>query len=209
MPAGEFESQSASPFAPIVDTDPDASLRVDCYVRATVPPAITATIDDVIERFRELDEHDVIDDHRVTHWPPEYRSAAGSTGENGSSRDELVAEFERWAARNGHSLEPAFRRQAVPPSPLDAGLDEPRERVRVPVVALAISEVEADAATADAVDADAASLRGVVPYTERPSSERSRTYTVNDLLSIVEAAEESARPETRQPEGATPLEGRR
>lgn len=202
MPAGEFES----PFAPIVDTDPDASLRVDCYVRATVPPAITATIDGVVERLRTLDERDVIDDHRVTHWPPEYRSAADSTGENGSSRDELVAEFERWAARNGHSLEPAFRRQAVPPSPLDVGADEPRERVRVPVIALAI--VEDDAATADAAEADAASLRGVVPYTERPSAERSRTYTVNDLLATVETSADASRPGTRQREGPTPLEGR-
>lgn len=201
MPVGEFES----PFAPIVDTDPDASLRVDCYVRATVPPAITATIDEVVERLRTLDERDVIDDHRVTHWPPEYRSATDSTGENGSSRDELVAEFERWAARNGHSLEPAFRRQAVPPSPLDVGADEPRERVRVPVIALAIAED--DAAPADAVEADAASLRGVVPYTERPSAERSRTYTVNDLLATVETSADASRPETRQREGPTPVEG--
>ena len=204
MPASEVES----PFAPIVDTDPAASLRVDCYVRGSVPPAITATIDSVVERLRNLDDCDVIDDYRVTHWPPECRSAAGSTGENGSTRDELVAEFERWAARNGHSLEPAFRRQAVPPSPLDADLDEPRERVRVPVVALAISEAEEDAATADAVEADAASIRGVVPYTERPSVERSRTYTVNDLLATVEANEDDVRPRTRQRDGPTPLEGR-
>lgn len=202
MPAGELES----PFAPIVDTDPDASLRVDCYVRATVPPAITATIDGIVERLRTLDERDVIDDHRVIHWPPEYRSVDDSTGGNGSSRDELVAEFERWAARNGHSLEPAFRRQEVPPSPFDAATDGPRERVRVPVVALAIAED--DAATADAVEADAASLRGVVPYTERPSAERSRTYTVNDLLATVET-NAAVSPGTRQREGPTPLEGHR
>ncbi|WP_126661709.1 HTH domain-containing protein [Haloterrigena salifodinae] len=204
MPAGEIES----PFAPVLNIDSAASLRVDCYVRGSVPPAITATIDDVVERLRDLDERDVIDDYRVTHWPPEYRSTAGSTGENGSSRDELVAEFERWAARKGHSLEPAFRRQAVPPSPFDTDSDEPRERVRVPVVALAISEVEEDATIADAVDADAASIRGVVPYTERPSAERSRTYTVNDLLATVEANGNDVRPGTHQREGPTPLEGR-
>ncbi|ELZ18441.1 hypothetical protein C477_10248 [Haloterrigena salina JCM 13891] len=204
MPAGEVES----PFAPVIDIDSAASLRVDCYVRGSVPPAITATIDDVVERLRDLDERDVIDDHRVIHWPPEYRSTAGSTGENGSTRDELVAEFERWAARNGHSLEPAFRRQAVPPSPFDTDSDQPRERVRVPVVALAISEVEEDATIADAVDANAASIRGVVPYTERPSAERSRTYTVNDLLATVETNGNDVLTGTHQREGPTPLGGR-
>lgn len=217
MSAGDLGSDSEleteSPFAPVVDVDPTATLRVDCYVRASVPPAITGTVDGIVRRLRELDDRDLIDDHRVARWPPECRSVASATDGDGdataSTRDELVATFERWAARNGHSLEPAFRRREIPPSPLDVEPDEPRERVRVPLVALAFYEGDASSGD-DAVPTPTnASLRGVVPYTERPGPDRSRTYTVDDALSAVEALEEASRPGTRGSDGPTPVEGQR
>lgn len=202
------ESEADSPIGAVVDGEPDAGIRVDCYVRSCVPPAITGIIDGVVERLDALDDRDLIDDYRVERWPPECGPVGGSIDENASTRDELVAEFERWAARNGHSLEPAFRRREIPSSSFGVETAESGERVRVPIVALAV--YEDDAAPEDAVEAEPAdaSLRGVVPYTERPDAERSRTYTVDDWLTLVETADSDVGPGPRRPEGLTPLEGR-
>lgn len=217
MPVGDRESEldfespsefgADSPIGAVADADPDASIRVDCYVRSRIPPAITGTVDGVVERLDALDDRGLIDDYRVERWPPACSPVGESADEHAATRDELVAAFERWAARNGHSLEPAFRRRELPSSPFDVETAESGERVRVPVVALAV--YDEDAATDDAVDAAAdASLRGVVPYTERPDAKRSRTYTVEDWLTLVETADGDAGPGPRRAEGPTPLEGR-
>ena len=187
---------------PAVDLETRDPVRIDCYTRRTVHPAVTDTITDLVRRVEGLAETDRVETVRVTSWPPGAHAvdrAADRSGAEPSTRSELVAEFERWAADADHSLEPAFRRREISLSPLGLGSGdaEPRERVRVPLVALAIREVETEA------------LRGVVPYTERADSGESYTYTVDEWLSAVDPTEPD-RPSTRiETDGPTPLEGRR
>lgn len=159
--------------SPAVALESAADLRIDCYVRSDVPAPIAETVDGVIERLESLCEAGRIDEYHVSGWPPETGAASAP------SQGELVAAFERWADRDGHSIEPGFRRRERPASPLGAESDASSERVRVPIVALALSE--------DGNVTDPTALRGVVPYTERPNTADERTYTVDEWLSAVES----------------------
>ncbi|WP_254531682.1 HTH domain-containing protein [Natrinema gelatinilyticum] len=156
---------------PVVDPAQQGSIRVDCYVRSNVPPSVSEQIRALVDRVRSLREHGFVDEVRVTRWPPQQ----SMTEETGSTCNDLVAEFEQWAERNGYSLEPGFRRREIPPSPLGLASDS-RERVRVPIVALALYED----------DAETEVLRGVVPCTDRSVSDDDRTYTVDGWLTTVE-----------------------
>ncbi|ELY43858.1 hypothetical protein C495_12375 [Natronorubrum sulfidifaciens JCM 14089] len=185
--------------SPTVDLDSEASLRIDCYVRSTVPPTVTGTINDVVDRLQRLAEAGRIDSYRTTHWPPACHTVEPTPTADArpETRADLVGEFERWAARHGHSLEPAFRRREIQQTPFGLGCDEPREQLRVPFVSLAIYETDDE--TADET------LRGVLPYTEQPQTGDERTYTVDDWLSTVEptatrrlSAEQPTRLESHQ-----------
>lgn len=191
--------QAAEPRdGPAVTIDRKGSYRVDCYVRGTVPAPTRGRISAVTGRLRRLAAADIIDECRVRQWPPERHIVDPSEGAE-PPRRALVAAFERWADEHGHSLEPAFRRRELPAWPLDHEDGETGERVRVPVVALALSEVEAEATTADGAASEPAvesgtdptpnpeALEGVVPYTERARAGDGRTYTVSDWLDAIEA----------------------
>lgn len=173
--------------APTVAIDRDEEYRIECYVRATVPGPTRKRITSVTDRLRRLDANDVIADYRIRQWPPERYVAAASEG--APPRRELVSAFEQWARQHDCSLEPAFRRREVPSWPLGHESAETCERVRVPVVALALYD-DADAARSGSEQKpkpDLESLEGVVPYTEQSSAERDRTYTVDEWLSAVES----------------------
>lgn len=162
----------------IADPDSRGDVRVDCYVRSTLPAAVSERISAIVERLRTLRDREYVDELQVSRWPARHSVA----DEAGPECTELVAEFERWADRHGYSLEPGFRRRTIPPSPF--GVDgEPRERLRVPLVALALYENEGEGG-----DEDAASevLRGVVPCTELSYTGEERTYTVDEWLTAVE-----------------------
>ncbi|ELY99812.1 hypothetical protein C482_10012 [Natrialba chahannaoensis JCM 10990] len=165
-----------------IDTDQNKDLRVDCYVRSTVPASITETIKATIGRLQRLCEDGPITNYQVLQWPPAHRSATETNRENDVTRDELMTEFENWSEQHGVTLEPAFRREGVPTSPFGIGSNAPHERVRVPLVALAIYEERTNADT----DGGSESLRGVVPHTERSQVGEERTYTVDSWLSEVE-----------------------
>lgn len=165
MPARKPAVQS------IVDQNRRESVRVDCYVRSTVPTAVSERITSLVDRLETLGERGYVDDVTVNRWPSQHVLGA----EAGTTRDELVAEFERWADRHGYSLEPGFRRRRVSPSPLDVDA-EPQEQVRVPIVALAVYEDEDDADV----------LRGVLPCTELSYTGDERTVTVDEWLDAVE-----------------------
>ncbi|AXR79480.1 HTH domain-containing protein [Natrarchaeobaculum sulfurireducens] len=151
--------------------------RIDCYVRASVPGPLVETVDAVVGRLERLREREQIAAYRVTDWPPEHH-IGGDSGVG--TRDDLVTEFERWASRHGHSLEPAFRRRERPTT-YGWGACDWREQVRVPLVALAVYDESAD--TDEATDDDAMKgLRAVVPYTERPGTAGQRTHTVREWL---------------------------
>ncbi|WP_226482854.1 HTH domain-containing protein [Natrinema amylolyticum] len=178
MPAGDLAE------SPIVPTETQTDLRVDCYVRSTVPGPTAETITAIVNRLQQLCDRGHINTHQLRPWPPERHAVVETDDTRESTRRELVAEFERWAERHGVTLEPAFRRQEIPPSPLGIGSDEPRERVRVPLVALALYE---DDPTETETGPETAPLRGVVPYTEQPRTDAARTYTVNEWLTAVGA----------------------
>ena len=178
---------TAVPAAPV---DRQLELRVECYVRASVPAALSRTIDDIVDRLHSLRESGTIADYQVTTWPPECQPT-DSSNEGEPTRDELVAEFERWATQHDCSLEPAFQRQNVPL--LEAATDDSIERVRVPVVALALY--------ADDAGADTDSLYGVVPYTNGE-----RTYTVTEWLTSSEPNGRTDPTRMTGSEQSTPLE---
>ncbi|MFA9418208.1 HTH domain-containing protein [Natrinema sp. HArc-T2] len=179
-----------SPAVTAAPVDRQLELRVECYVRASVPAALTETIDDIVDRLHSLRESGTIADYQVTTWPPECQPIDSIT-EGEPTRDELVAEFERWAAQHDCSLEPAFQRQNVPL--LEAATDDSIERVRVPVVALALY--------ADDAGADTDSLCGVVPYTNGE-----RTHTVTEWLMSTEPNEGTDGTPMTGNEQSTPLE---
>lgn len=166
--------------SPIVPTETATDLRVDCYVRPMIPGPTAETITTIDNRLQQLCDHGHISAYQLHSWPPEQHAVSETDDTHEPARAELVAEFERWADQHGVTLEPAFRRQEVPPSPLEISADEPRERVRVPIVALALYEDEPAAA-----DQEKASLQGVVPYTEQPRTDTARTYTVDEWLTAV------------------------
>lgn len=163
---------------PFVSVDPDRaqSLRLDCYVRSGVPAALADTIDAIVTRLRRLRERGRIDEVRIRQWPPHTDGVADSQ----ATRADLLAEFERWAGRNGVSLEPAFRREVIPSSPLGVGSNERRERVRLPLLGLALSDNEEE------------TLREVVPHTVPSDPGTGRTCTVDDWLDAVESMDRGA-----------------
>ncbi|QLG49199.1 HTH domain-containing protein [Natrinema halophilum] len=155
---------------PVVDPDHREYVRIDCYVRSNVPAAVSDQIRALVDRLWSLREHGCIDDVQVSRWPPQRLL----TTEAGSTRGDLVTEFEQWANRHGYSLEPGFRRRENPPAPFVVDTER-REQIRVPLVALAFYE-----------DDDADALRGVVPCTERSATGDERTYTVDGWLTAAE-----------------------
>ena len=189
---------------PTATADPERSLRVDCYVRPTVSTAADGAIGRVVDRLERLQEDGAIDEYRIVRWPAQRRVDGDR-----STRSEIVAEFERWAERRGRSLEPAFRRQELPSSPLCPGAG-PRERVRVPIVTLTLYEYDE---SEESDDDGSATVRGVVPHTDRTASGTDRTYTVEEWLSAAErssgAVPETSTKETAGRDQVTLLEGGR
>ena len=161
---------------PALDVASRADYRVDCYVRSAVPGALAETISEIATYLQQLCEGGYLSDSRLLRWPRECQTAAET--EHGPTRHELVAEFERWADRHDCTLEPAFRREEIPPSPLSLGPDESRERIRVPIVALALYEEDDET--------NGETLREVVPRTKQSETGEERTDTVNDWLSAIE-----------------------
>lgn len=188
---------SKSQHGQVVDIGQQDDLRVECYVRSTVPGPSIERVDTVIDRLQRLRDTGRIASYRVTDWPSKRSTASETETTSESVRDELVAEFEYWADQHGYSLEPAFRRQEIPASPLGLATDETRKRVRVPIVALALYE--------DNTETDA--LCGVVPYTEHLQTGEKQTHTVDEWLSAVESAEQELATRTLQHDHVTVLEG--
>jgi hypothetical protein len=162
MPRSEHSSQpSATP------PHNQSSRRIDCYVRDDAPAALTATIENILERLQELHEAEIITDCSVSPWPPTYSDDILTDADSQQTRADVVTEFETWAAEHDYTLTPAFRRQTISPAPLAP--ENSHERLSVPIVALALYQDE--------------TLCGVVPSMETDSGV---TYTVMDCLDVLE-----------------------
>lgn len=162
--------------------DYDGELRIEGYVRAAVPAPVRNRITEVTERLQRLYETSQIDDYRVSQWPAPHQTVAEPAG---PTRQELVETFEQWADQQGYSLEPAFRRDAVPATPVAREEGDRIERLRVPVIALALYE---DAETRT----DPESLRSVVPCTASTPAGDQQPQTVDTLLAALEPADGDA-----------------
>ena len=177
---------------PALETDLPGAVQVECYVRSSVPAAVSRRLTVLVERLRTLEETGVLDDVRVAQWPAEH--AIGDTDQ--PTREELVAEFDEWATAHDCSLEPGFCRRRTTPSLL--GIDDSYESLRVPLVALALFDADADG--------DADDLQGVVPCTKRDRPDGKRTYTVDEWLTAVERHASEATPQGSRTERRATLE---
>ncbi|MFA9417019.1 HTH domain-containing protein [Natrinema sp. HArc-T2] len=181
---------------PALEAELEGDVRVDCYVRSSVPAAVSERLTALLERLQTLAETDAIADVQVSQWPAEH--AIGETDQ--PTREELVAEFDEWATEHGYSLEPGFCRQQIDLSPF--GIDDPSETIRVPLVALAFYDAD-DAGNADET------VQGVVPCTKSDQDDGKRTYTVDGWLTTVERHASETSPNGTQTDQRALLEGSR
>lgn len=155
---------------------PRSAVAVHCYVRAA---SLVAPVDATVERLREFDRTEVIDELRIEAWPDEVPLEGESEHATILGRFEA---FQDWADRLGASLEPAFAVREL--TTLVA--DESEAVLVLPVVCLAIH-----------VDGRLAS---VVPHLEGGTA-----YTVDDALADLEALDYAAPTAAdRVPEGPQP-----
>ena len=164
-----IEQHSTEPFAIEVPTQ---AIRIDCYVRPKQSPALLKQTESVCNRLERLDAAGILEDFEVKQWPP-AQQLPGETESAGTTRSAIIEDFEDWARENGFSLQPAFERTTVSPSPF--GFDQAREHIRVPQIALALSEPATD------------ELYGVLPCREEPGETQSQVYTVTQWLDALEA----------------------
>lgn len=185
MPRSKRTSQtSATP------SDDYTSRRIDCYVRDRVPTALADTVEGIRGRLRELRESGIITDYSVSRWPPAHSHTVQPGSDSQRTRDDVVADFETWAAESDYTLAPAFRRQTVSTSPLDS--DDRCDRFSVPIVALALYQDD--------------TLCGVFPSTEIDSGV---THTVKDCLDGLETqGYEALQRSPSKPARSTPAKGR-
>ena len=88
----------------------------------------------VLARLRELEAAGIVDDLAVYIWGKSIPAIPQEAAVTRTLVHERVAEFRRWADRNGRALEPAFRRceQSTMVS------DERRKIIRLPLQCLAV-----------------------------------------------------------------------
>lgn len=63
----------------------------------------------VLSRLRELEAAEIVDDVSVRIWGKSIPASPDELDASASLVHDRIAAFQRWAGRNGHSLEPAFR----------------------------------------------------------------------------------------------------
>ncbi len=140
---------------------------VDLRVRDLTPLDVHDWQDEVISRLQAFKDAGTIREYSVSVWG---RSMSTSPDEDSivAATDalETVHEFEAWAANNGHSLKPGFRRREL----TSLVSETTREVIEVPILCLAIYIDDA--------------LQAVYP-----SSASETVYTVADGLDALEAGQ--------------------
>jgi len=115
--------------------DSGTDVRVDLWIRdGGLPPDDPR--ETVLERIREFETRGTVDDVSVRVWGTFVAAPDGDPDEFESLAHKRVAEFQRWAERNGHSLEPAFERFERSSMVSEEGSDV----VRLPMQCLAVYE---------------------------------------------------------------------
>jgi hypothetical protein len=161
------------------------SLRVETYIREDLPGA-SDRINAVLDRLTRLTtEKGTIDSVTVTKWTTTMpaRLSSESLAESQRTVHKTVAEFREWAARQGCSLTPAFDWRGDD----EAETKDKNERLRVPIISLAVYETgAADNDTEDGDERDESEddddLLVVFPYTDRDGE----VQTIEDGLVALE-----------------------
>jgi hypothetical protein len=108
-------------------------VRVVVWLRDAPPPP-----DDprsgILDRLRELETDGAVDDVSVRIWGQYVDPPADDAGFEEGPIQARIAEFEAWADREGHSLEPAFQRCER----TTMVTEERREAIRLPLQCLAV-----------------------------------------------------------------------
>ncbi|WP_121822498.1 HTH domain-containing protein [Halostella salina] len=115
----------------------------------------------VVRELRELESAGRVDEVDVTTWGKRLVLDDDRDRHTSSTARERFREFEAWAERTGHSLEPAFARRTLRIDP-DAA---PKAVVDLPVICLAVFDD---------------GLRAVLPC-----ADGDETYTVDDGLRML------------------------
>lgn len=136
-------------------TDAETGVRVDVYLRERIPPAVSETVDDAVDRLRTLERDGEIDELRVDGWGVR---GGRHTDMEGTAASTIEA-FEDWADRTGRSLTPAFDRREVS----SMFCDRTVRRVDVPILSIAVYADDR--------------IRCVAPC-----SDGDRTYTARDCI---------------------------
>jgi len=94
--------------------DDTTQRRVELYVRSLAPCGTSTEQDEVVERLRDLERRDVVDDVDLTVWGDavclDGASATVGTGRHVADR---VREFHDWCEGSRTSLDPFFTRSTV------------------------------------------------------------------------------------------------
>ncbi|WP_435197389.1 HTH domain-containing protein [Natronomonas sp. EA1] len=153
-----------------MDETTSRTVRVKVWLRGYVLPDGPRRT--VLSRLLELEAAEVVEDVSVRRWG-KFIPASPDELEASQVHDR-IAEFQQWADRNGHSLEPAFHRceQSTMVS------EERCEVIRLPLQCLAVYEDD--------------QLTGVFPYTDDEG-----TNTVADGLRRLEQGDDSDEAPTR------------
>jgi hypothetical protein len=119
----------------MIATDIEGSVRVEVWMRDHAPP-VGDPRRTVLSRLRELEAAGVVNDIAVRIWGKSVPVSPDDTAAAASPVHDRITEFQRWAERNGHSLEPGFSRHEQ--STLVSG--ESSEILRLPIRCLAVYE---------------------------------------------------------------------
>lgn len=141
----------------------DTHLRAELYLRGDTYGTFDAQ-QQVLNRVKRLEANGVFSESMVA---GEWQRIRTMAEDKRSEAIRTYEEFTDWAARNDHSLEPAFERR----NRSYVGMDRVDDVVVFPVVSLAIY--------------DGDDLEGVFPC-----SDEERTYTVGDALEAFERGDE-------------------
>jgi len=145
--------------------EPGDDLCVEVWMRDLAPPPGDPRTS-VLSRLREIEAEGFVDEVSVRVWGKRVSASQEGADDGNKVIRERVSEFQTWAERNGHSLEPAFRRceQSSMVS------NERSEVIRLPLQCLAVYAND--------------HLLGVFPC-----SQEGDTNTVNDCVARLETGE--------------------
>lgn len=142
---------------------PERGVRLELFVRSSVPSPAYECQSSAIERLRTLDDTENIEGVRVRPWEKRVPLTEG-TREPGSSR-EIYESLSEWAREHGANLQPFFETREC----YSSVTGKAHTALVLPVTCLVVSKNER--------------LHGVFPH-----ATENRSYTVADALDALETA---------------------